>query len=152
GTARVQWQLGDPARADAIATALDAQPTSDVAVGPHGENIHRILWHGAISPYTLFQFTNIQSTHQGTGGDSTNNGTVSSTFCSWAYANGGPPMTTYRYGRTETINAANNFFNFTYNQCMANLPWVIKTFGNNIGALFGCSQSTVCNNVANMVL
>jgi hypothetical protein len=153
GTTAVQWQFGDAARANAIAAALDAQPYSDVAVGPNGEVIHRILWHGAVSPYTLFQFIDIQSTYLGTTGTATNGGTVSSTFCSWAYANGGPAMTTYRYGKDETVAAANNFYNYIFNQCMGrDRSLALKVFQSTLGPFGDCSQSDACAKVANMIL
>src|SRR5260221_13746375 len=87
---KVTWQLGDPTRANAIADALDAAPATDVQVSP-GQYVHRILRNGAASPYSLYQFMNIETTHLGASGSSLNNGAVSSTFCAYAYALGGPP-------------------------------------------------------------
>jgi hypothetical protein len=153
GNTNVVWQLGDTARANAIADALDAVASVDVAVEGGQYTVHRILRNGAPSPYGLHQFYDIEGTNLGTSGQSTDNISISSTFCSWAYALGGPPMTAYDYGNGETSAAANALANYTYNQCIGNLPWVFKNLPLTIfTGFFGCDSGTICAHAVNMVL
>jgi len=149
-SSNVTWQLGDPVRANAIASALDARPAVDVLVHP-GEYIHRVLRNGAVSPYGLYQYMNIEGTYLGEGGGSINNTSVSSTFCAYAYALGGPPMTPYDYGHDETVRAANAFWSRIYNDCRAGLPFLVTS---GLSTLFNqsCQSSIICNNAAAMVL
>jgi hypothetical protein len=93
GSPTVIWQQGDVNRANAIADALNAKPYTSVQVHPGAEWVRRTLWHGNPSPYGLYQYFNIEGTYLGDSGQSTNNTSVSSTFCAYAYALGGAPMT-----------------------------------------------------------
>ena len=143
GSAAVIWLLGDPDRANAIADALDQRPAVDVLVHS-GEYIHRTIRNGDVSPYGLYQYMNIEGTYLGEGGTSLNNASASSTFCAYAYALGGDPMTSFDYAHDETVNAANAFWQSVYNQCRAGFPWW--------GIFFGCPSSIGCNHAAAMVL
>jgi len=87
---------------------------------------------------------NIEGTYLGEGGISRDNTSVSSTFCAYAYALGGPPMTVYSYGHNETVDAAWAMWNSVYNSCRAGWPWYYF--------IFGCPSSAGCNNAAAMVL
>lgn len=152
GSSTVIWQQGDVNRANAIADALNAKPYISVQVHGDPGYLHRILWNGSPSPYGLYQYFNIESTNLGDSGQSTNNTSVSSTFCAYAYALGGAPMAGYNYGHQETVNAANAFWNYTYNQCYNGLPWYVKDvpFASLLNP--SCSPSIICNNAAAMIL
>lgn len=149
GTNNVIWQLGDTTRATLIAGALAVQPV--VLVHDPFRTVQRLLWHGAPSPYGFYQFMNIEGTYLGESGTSTNNTSVSSTFCAWAYALGGTPMTPYDYSHQTTVNAANNFWQAIYNRCRDGLPFIVKS---GFSTLFdqSCQSSIICNNAAAMVL
>jgi len=147
GTSAVIWLLGDPVRAGAIASALNAAPSSSTVVRGGPWTISRVLHNGAVSPYGLYQFMNIEGTYLGEGGTSLNNTSMSASFCAYAYALGGPPMTPWSYGHTQTVNAANNVWNDVYNKCLNMLTWWQVV----LGGLFGCPASVRCNNAAAMV-
>jgi hypothetical protein len=151
GSPTVIWQQGDVNRANAIADALNAKPYTSVQVHPGAEWVRRTLWHGNPSPYGLYQYFNIEGTYLGDSGQSTNNTSVSSTFCAYAYALGGAPMTSFDYGHQETVNAAYAFWNYTYTQCYNGLPFLLKTTPFSI-LVPQCSPSTICNNAAAMIV
>jgi hypothetical protein len=112
-----------------------------------GDYIHRMIRNGDVSPYSLHQYYDIEDTHL--GGGALRNGSVSSTYCSYAYALGSYavgalPMTPFLYGHEETQNAGYALANSVYATCRNGLGWFERL-------ICGGTQ-TVCERAANMVL
>jgi hypothetical protein len=109
-----------------------------------GDNVRQMIRNGEVSPYSLHQYYDIESTHLGPGGSALRNGSVSSTYCSYAYALGGPPMTPFLYEHDETWNAGWALANSVYASCRTGLGWFTRLI---------CGGTThVCERAVNMVL
>jgi hypothetical protein len=106
--------------------------------------VHRLNRNGDVSPYVLYQFVDIQGTHLGSSGSSIRNGSMSASYCAYAYALGGPPMTPFRYEHAETRLAAFEFWNKIFRTCLAGVGWLERLF---------CGGGDVpCTHAANMVV
>jgi hypothetical protein len=137
GSNDVIWQLGDSARANAIADAVAATPTADDS--PY---IHRLLRGGAVSPYVLHQYYDIELTHQ--LGPSLYNGSMSASYCAYAYALAGPPMSPFRYDHDPTYNAGWGLAGAVYDGCRGRVGFWQR--------LWCGGADPVCQAASNMVL
>ncbi len=108
------------------------------------DNVHQMFRGGDVSPYSLHQYYDIEGTHLGQSGSALRNGSVSSTYCSYAYASGGPPMTPFLYGHDETWNAGWALAGSVYASCRSGLGWFTRLICGGTGA--------VCERAVNMVL
>jgi hypothetical protein len=109
-----------------------------------GDGIHQVIRNGDISPYSLHQYYDIEGTHLGQSGWAFRNGSVSSTYCAYAYALGGPPMSPFLYEHDETWNAGWALANTVYAHCRSGIGWFQTLVCGGAGA--------VCERAANMVL
>jgi len=140
GSSDVIWQLGDAARANAIADAISATATSDDPV--HTDYVHRIIRSGSVSPYVLHQYYDIELTHE--LGPSLYNGSMSASYCAYAYALGGPPMSPFRYDHDATYNAGWALAGAVYDGCRGQVGFWERFF---------CGGADpVCQAASNMVL
>ena len=106
--------------------------------------VQQLSRNGQISPYVLYQFVNIEGTHLGPSGTSAFNGSMSASYCAYAYALGGPPMQPYRYGHAESALAADEFYNFVFNTCVQGIGF--------FGRLLCGGDAGVCGRAGNMLL
>ena len=125
---KIVWFLGnDSTRAINISNALLALPQrvdpSRFAAQMHyyypqfpaDAQVTRHLRSGDVSPYSLYQFKNIEGTHY--AGPSLRNGSISSTFCAYAYGLAGTPMTPYNYYHSDLRVALDELRAFTFESC-----------------------------------
>ena len=109
-----------------------------------GDTVHRMYRGGDLSPYSLHQYYDIEGTYLGQSGWALRNGSMSASYCSYAYALGGPPMTPFLYEHDETWNAGWALAGAVYDNCRRGLGWFTSLICGGTGH--------VCERAVNMVL
>jgi|GEM_PF-2735942 len=123
---------------------IDGRPAQSSCVFP----VDALSRNGQSSPYVLYQFTNIEGTHLGPTGSSRRNGSMSASYCAYAYALGGPPMSPFPYGHDESANAAYELESASYRLCrqkLGSLGIVVWAYCGFVG------EDTLCSRASNMV-